>query len=61
MIMTRNASPSILLNKSEVIYRDTGVSKNQILYPIKYCVKYVCKTNWVMQMGGKMSNGDAFV
>ena len=26
--MTRKASPSVLLHKSEVSYRDTGVSKN---------------------------------
>ena len=27
-IITRKASPSVLLHKSEVTYRDTGVSKN---------------------------------
>ena len=27
-IMKRKASPSVLLHKSEVTYRDTGVSKN---------------------------------
>ena len=26
--MTQKASPSVLLHKSEVTYRDTGVSKN---------------------------------
>ena len=30
-IMTRKASPSVLLHKSEVTYRDTGVSKNCFL------------------------------
>ena len=29
-IMTQKASPSVSLHKSEVTYRDTGISKNQI-------------------------------
>ena len=29
--MTRKASPSVLLHKSEVTYRDTGVSKNCLI------------------------------
>ena len=29
--MSRKALPSVLLHKSEVTYRDTGVSKNSIL------------------------------
>ena len=29
--MSRKALPSVLLHKSEVTYRDTGVSKNQDL------------------------------
>ena len=29
--MSRKASPSVLLHKSEVTYRDTGVSKNTLI------------------------------
>ena len=34
--MTQKASPSVLLHKSEVTYRDTGVSKNAavVSYPL---------------------------
>ena len=38
-IMTRKASPSVLLHKSEVTYGDTGVSKNtQIILLLLYSV-----------------------
>ena len=33
--MTRKALPSVLFHKSEVTYRDTGVSKNIYIYLIK--------------------------
>ena len=40
--MSRKALPSILLHKSEVTYRDTGVSKKDnnwsyLLYKTKFC------------------------
>ena len=34
--MSRKALPSILLHKSEVTYRDTGVSKNVISIDYRY-------------------------
>ena len=41
--MTRKALPSVLLHKSEVTYRDTGVSKKRysVLYAL-YSISYQC-------------------
>ena len=45
-IMTRKASPSVLLHKSEVTYRDTGVSKKSEI------LKYISSrcTHWIVSV-----------